>query len=148
MFEKLYSLVKENLGKDTLEKAQIPQKFHDAIINEASGTIIDVLKSQIEKGKHHDLWNIFMYSCVKNGQLIRSISNKYAMRLNKNYDIAIDKAQHMAEEIMPSIVEKFVFMYRNGIEGDKQRIFTLFNNLSGNTINYEAFLNKTTPFSA
>ncbi len=149
MFEKLYALVKENLGKDTLEKAQVPQKFYDAIVNEASGTIIDVLKSQIEKGKHQDLWNVFMYSCVKNVQLIRSISNKYAMRLNTNYGIAIDKAKYMAEDIIPSIMEKFVFTYRNGLESDKQGIFTLFNNLSGNTINYEVFLSKTTPsFSA
>lgn len=149
MFEKLHTLVKENLGKEKLVKAQVPEKFYDAIVNEASGTIIDVLKSQIEKGKHHDLWNVFMYSCVKNGQLIRSISSKYAMRLNKNYDVAIDKAQHMADDIIPAVMEKFVFMYRNNKDNDKKGIFTLFNNLSGNTINYEVFLSKITPsFSA
>lgn len=143
MFEKLYLLVKENLGQEIMEKAQVPAKFHEAVVNEASGTIIDVLKSHIEKGKYHDLWNTFMYSCFfKNCQLIRSISNKYAMRLNRHYGIAVDKAQHMAEDVMPKIMEKFVSMYKKGDKADKKGIFTLFNNLSGNRINYEAFLGK------
>ncbi len=44
MFEKLFMLVKNNAGTAVIDNPEIPAKYHDAVINEASSSIIEVLK--------------------------------------------------------------------------------------------------------
>ena len=51
MFEKLFLLVKNNAGKAVIENPEIPEKYREAVINEASSSIIEVLKGQMESGK-------------------------------------------------------------------------------------------------
>jgi len=55
MFEKLFLLVKNNAGTAVIDNPEIPQQFHESVINEASSTIIEVLKGQMETGKMKDL---------------------------------------------------------------------------------------------
>lgn len=145
MFDRLYLLVKENLRVEIMDYAQIPAQFHDNIINEASGTIIDVLKSHIEIGRYQDLWSAFMFSCAYKARLITIISNKYALRLNKYYGVAVDKAKNMAQEVIPTVLDKYVSLYKTEDDKTGKGIFALFNILSGNKMNYECFLGKITP---
>ncbi|MDB4901998.1 MAG: hypothetical protein JWQ63_1279, partial [Mucilaginibacter sp.] len=42
MFEKLFLLVKNNAGTAVIDNPAIPVKYHEAVINEASSSIIEV----------------------------------------------------------------------------------------------------------
>ena len=55
MFEKLFMLVKNNAGRAVVNNPVIPVKYHEAVINEASSSIIEVLKGQMENGKLKDM---------------------------------------------------------------------------------------------
>jgi hypothetical protein len=55
MFEKLFTLVKNNAGTAIIDNPLIPEKYHEAVINDASSTVIEVLKNQMENGKNKDL---------------------------------------------------------------------------------------------
>lgn len=144
MFGKLYSIVKESVSNDLLRGLNLQPDSHESIINEASGTIIDVLKSQIESGKIADLLSVFRVHHIEDNSLVRSMISKYAIRLNKNYGILIGDAKKMAEEVMPLIIRKLVSTSKESDQevNGRNGIYDLFNSLSGYTINFETLLNK------
>src|SRR5690606_4844294 len=139
---KLYSIVKESMGNDLLGRLNLQPDSHESVINEASGTIIDVLKSQIDSGKIADLLSVFRVYHIEDNSLVRSMVSKYAIRLNKNYGILIGDAKKMAEEVMPLIMRKLVSTSKESDQdvNSGNGIYDLFNSLSGNTINFETLL--------
>lgn len=141
MFEKLYLLVKENMGIRMMENARIPSNAYDSVINEASGTIIDVLKSQIDSGKADDLLTFFNISNIEDNALVRSITSKYAIRLNKYYGIHIADAKTLAEELIPSVLKKFILLAKEG-KKTENGVLAFFNKLSGYTVNFETLFGK------
>lgn len=87
MFEKLFLLVKSNAGTAVINNPVIPAGKSEAVINEASSSIIEVLKGQLENGKIKDLIKFFQFSDVRNNALVTSIINRFANKLNKFYSI-------------------------------------------------------------
>ena len=87
MFEKLFLLVKNNAGTAVIDNPSIPVKYHEAVINEASSSIIEVLKGQMETGKIKDLIRFFQFSGIYNNYLITSVVNRFANKLNNFYGI-------------------------------------------------------------
>ena len=142
MFEKLYQLVKENICAETMKDAAIPVELHESVVNEASGTIIDVLKSQIDKGRYNDLLAVFKVNHIENNVLVRTIASKYANRLNKYYGIQIENAKIMADKVILVIMMRFVSMSKEVNHKNENGVFALFNKLSGNTINFETLFGK------
>ncbi|MRX47069.1 hypothetical protein [Pedobacter puniceum] len=145
MFEKLYSIVKENLEPHLNEVGQISVSAHEAIINEASGTIIDVLKAQIDNGKFNDLLAFFSISSIDNTFLVRSIASKYAIRLNKYYGINIHEARAFADKQIPVVMNKFIRMAKDNPKS-ANGMFAFFNKLSGYTVNFETLFGKMPQF--
>ena len=70
MFEKLFMLVKNNAGMAVINNPVVPVKYHEAVINEASSSIIEVLKGQMENGKLKDLIKYFQFPGIYNNPLI------------------------------------------------------------------------------
>ena|SRR6476661_4269045 len=141
MFGKLYSLVKENMEISMMQKAKVPATAYDAVANEASGTIIDVLKSQIDNGKAGDLFAFFNISHMESNSLVMSIISKYAIRLNKYYGIHITDAKLLAQTLIPKVMKKFVFMANEG-KKTEHGVLAILNKLSGNTVNFETLFGK------
>lgn len=142
MFDKLYQIVKENIGTDALQNANIPLESRESIVNEASGSIIDVLKSQIDNGNYNDLLAVFKVNHIEKNALVRTMISKYAIRLNKYGSVDIEKARNIASEVIPTIMRKFVLISKEGSYKDENGLFALFNKLSGYTINFETLFGK------
>lgn len=142
MFEKLYQLVKENISTDVLQNAHISIESREFIVNEASGSIIDVLKSQIDKGKYDDLLAVFEVYHIENNSLVKMMISKYAIRLNKYYNVSIENAKKMSSEVIPVIMKKLVLMSKEVDHKNENGVFALFNKLSGYTINFETLFGK------
>lgn len=126
MFEKLFLLVKNNAGRAVIDNPEIPEKYHEAVINEASSSIIEVLKGQMETGKIKDLVRFFQFSGFYNKSLVSSIVNKFANKLNKFYGIEPEAAMHTAKLLIPPVMEEMVKQAKNENNID----FGLFNLLS------------------
>jgi len=106
MFEKLFMLVKSNAGTAVIDNPVIPVKYHEAVINEASSSIIEVLKNQLETGKIKELIKFFQFSGIYNNTLVSSIINMFANKLNNFYGIEPDSAMYTANTlIMPVMAE-------------------------------------------
>lgn len=108
MFEKLFMLVKNNAGTAVIDNPAIPAKYHEAVINEASSSIIEVLKNQLETGKLKDLIKFFQFSGIYNNALVSSIINKFANKLNNFYGLEPDSAMLAANTLITPVMEELV----------------------------------------
>lgn len=109
MFEKLFMLVKSNAGMAVIDNPLIPAKHHEAIINDASSSIIEVLKGQIETGKLKDMIKYFQYPGIYNSNpLIGTTVNKFANKLNNYYGLEPSEALSTAKALIPQVMQQLI----------------------------------------
>src|SRR3954468_21299692 len=108
MFEKLFLLVKNNAGTAVIDNPAIPVKYHEAVINEASSSIIEVLKNQMETGRVKELVKFFQFSGIYNNSLVSSIINKFANKLNNFYGIEPESAMSAANSLITPVMAELV----------------------------------------
>ena len=141
MFEKLFMLVKNNAGTAVIDNPAIPVKYHEAVINEASSSIIEVLKNQLETGKIKDLVKFFQFSGIYNNSLVSSIINKFANKLNNFYGIEPESAMSAANSLITPVMAELVKESKD----EKNADFGLSNFLSklnGNRGNMDALVGQ------
>ena len=113
MFEKLFMLVKNNAGMAVVQNPMIPAKYHEAVMNDASSSIIEVLKGQMESGKLKDMVKYFQYPGIYNNPLINSTVNKFANKLNNFYGIDPEAAMMVAKELIPPVMQELIEQSKN-----------------------------------
>lgn len=118
MFEKLFLLVKNNAEKAVIENPEIPEKYRESVINEASSSIIEVLKGEMEKGKLKELVKYFQFSEIYDNPLIASVVNKFAHKLNKFYDLTPASAMLTASSLIPPVMLELIKQSKNGQNGE------------------------------
>jgi len=141
MFNKINQLVKESTKTEVFLNAGIAANAIEAANHEASGVIIDVMKSQLDNGKAKDLMNVFKGTKPEYDLLLNLMIKKYANRLNKYHGLSNDAARDIAESVIPPIMNKLVSDTGND-QKEENGIFALFNWLSGYTVNFEQFFTK------
>ena len=139
MFEKLNELVKES--NQTFLASEISENAIDSAINEATGVIVDVLKSELDNGKAKDLMSFFRGKDAAYQSLTKVMVNKYAHRLNKYFNLSIAEARSLSEKVIPAVMGKFV-KYTTENKKEENGVIALLNFLSGNTVNFENFFLK------
>ena len=141
MFEKLFMLVKNNAGTAVIDNPAIPAKYHEAVINEASSSIIEVLKNQLETGRIKDLIKFFQFSGIYNNSLVSSIINKFANKLNNFYGIEPGSAMLTANSLITPVMAELVKESKDA----KNKDFGLSNfisKLSGNRADMSALVSQ------
>ena len=108
MFEKLFLLVKNNAGKAVIDNPEIPEKYHDAVINEASSSIIEVLKGQMEMGKLKELVSFFQLQGIHNKSIVKSIVNKFANKLNNFYGVDPAVALRTSNALIKPVMDEMI----------------------------------------
>jgi hypothetical protein len=140
MFEKLFLLVKNNAGTAVIDNPAIPVKYHEAVINEASSSIIEVLKSQVETGKIKDLIKFFQFSGYNNS-LVSSMVNRFANKLNNFYSIDPNSAWTAANSLIPPVMQELVKQSKNEQNIDFG-LANLLTKLNGNRADMKVLVNR------
>lgn len=141
MFEKLFLLVKDNAGKAVVENPVIAAKDHEAVMIEASSSIIEVLKNQMESGKLKDLVKFFKYSGVYSSALVSSIVNRYANKLNKFYGIEPKAAFDISSALIPNVMMQLAEK-SNSEEAKEFALVNMLSKLNGNKANLSLIVNR------
>jgi len=141
MFEKLFLLVKNNAGMAVINNPVIPAGSREAVINEASSSIIEVLKNQMENGRISELIKYFKFSGTYNESLVTSIINKFANRLNKFYNIDMASAQAAANSLIPTVMKQLVQL-SNSEQTKEFALGTMLSKLNGNQADLSGLVNK------
>ena len=140
MFEKLFLLVKNNAGMAVIDNPVVPAKFHDAVINEASSSIIEVLKGQMESGRLKDMIKYFQFPGIYNNPLINSTVNKFANKLNNYYGIEPDAAMAVAKALITPVMHEL--MQKSTEKNNDFALSKLLGNLSGNNAGMDVLLSQ------
>jgi hypothetical protein len=131
MFEKLYMLVKNNAGKAVIDNPVIPAEHREAVINEASSAIIEVLKGQLETGHLKDLVKYFQFPGIYNSPIVSGIEKRFANRLIKFYGIESAAATTIAGSLIPPVMQELIKQSKS--EQNKEFALTTFlSKLNGN----------------
>ena len=141
MFEKLFLLVKNNAGMAVINNPVIPAASREAVINEASSSIIEVLKNQMESGRIGDLIKYFQFSGTYNESLVTSIINKFANRLNKFYSIDMPSAQAAANSLIPAVMKQLV-QQSNSQQTKEFALGNMLSQLNGNRADLSGLVNQ------
>jgi glutathionyl-hydroquinone reductase len=141
MFEKLFLLVKNNAGVAVMNNPVIPAGSREAVINEASSSIIEVLKNQMESGHIKDVINYFQFSGSYNESLVTSMINKFANRINKFYSIDMASAQATANSLIPAVMKQLVQLSNNK-QTEEFALGTMLSKLNGNQADLNGLVNK------
>ena len=141
MFEKLFMLVKNNAGKAVIDNPVIAAKDRDAVIIDASSSIIEVLKNQMESGKLNDLIKFFKYSGIYSGALISSMVNRFANKLNNFYGIEPEAAYNVSAMLIPNVLEQLVMQSKSGQE-EAFAVGSMLSNLNGNRTDLTPMVNS------
>ena len=141
MFEKLFLIVKNNAGTAVVDNPEILEKDRDAVINDASSSIIEVFKGQMESGKLKDLVKYFQYPEIYKSPLTTSVINKFANKLNRFYNINPASALNISKSLIPPVMLDLIEQTKGG----KNKEFTLSSFLSkinGNRADLSALVNR------
>ena len=141
MFEKLFLIVKNNAGMAVVDNPEILEKDRDAVINDASSSIIEVFKGQMESGRLKDLVKYFQYPEIYKSPLTTSVINKFANKLNMFYGINPVSALNISKTLIPPVMLDLIEQTKGG----KNKEFTLSSFLSkinGNRADLSALVNR------
>lgn len=108
MFEKLFLLVKNNAGTAVTNNPLIAEKYREAVLNDASSSIIEVIKAHIESGKLIDLVKYFQIEGVYDNPLINKAVNKFAIKLDKYYDISSADAKQISNDLIRPVMLELI----------------------------------------
>jgi hypothetical protein len=140
MFEKLFLLVKNNAGTAVMNNPVVPEKYRDAVINEASSSIIEVLKGNMEGGKLKDMIKYFQFSGVYNNPLISSAVKRFANKLNNYYNIEAEAALTIAKALIPPVMQELIKESKS--ENKDFSLNAMLTKLTGNRNNMDTLLSQ------
>ncbi|MCJ8209300.1 hypothetical protein MUY27_06240 [Mucilaginibacter sp. RS28] len=118
MFENLFMLVKSNAGEAVIQNPVIPAGQSEAVINDASSAIIEVLKKQLDNGRIKDLIRFFKFMDVKNNELVTSMINRFANKLNKYYNIDPKSAFNASSLLIVPVIEQMAKLSKSTAESE------------------------------
>jgi len=141
MFEKLFLLVKNNAGTAVISNPLIAEEYHEAVINDASSSIIETLKGQMEGNKLKDLVNYFQFPGVYNNPMISSAIKKFANKLNNFYGIDSADALKISQQLITPVMQEI--MKASKSEQNKEfALTTLLSKLSGKFVDMNMLTNQ------
>lgn len=114
MFENLFLLVKSNAGEAVIQNPVIPAGQSEYVINDASSSIIEVLKKQLDSGRLKDLIRFFKLSEARNNELVTSMVNRFANKLNKYYNIDPKAAFTASSTLIVPVIDQMVQQGKSG----------------------------------
>jgi hypothetical protein len=139
MFEKLFLLVKNNAGTAVMNNPAIPEKYRDAVLNDASSSIIEVLQKQTEGNKLKDFIKYFQFTGVFNNPLITSGVKRFANKLNNFYGIEPADALSIANSLIPPVMQEMIRESKSG-ETKDLALGSIISKLTGKIIDVNVLL--------
>ena len=141
MFEKLFLLVKNNAQEAVINNPVIAEANREAVLNDASSSIIEVLKSQMDTGKIKDLVKYFQFAGPFDNPLITRAVNKFANKLNDFYGIDGETALKTSSALIPPVMHELIRQSKSE-QNNEFTLSNLLSKLSGNVADMGVLLTQ------
>ena len=110
MLENLQNLVREYAGDAIFNNPAIPNDKNEEVVADASGSIVNGLKSAVAGGNIDEIHNLFKNGseAAASSQVAQNIQGGFAQNLMQKFGLDPQKAGGIAASLIPMVLQKFV----------------------------------------
>ena len=109
MFDNLLELVKGNAGDAIVNNSAVPNEQNDAVINHASGSIMDSLKSQLAGGNLADILSTLGgKSGMANNPVVSNMISSVTSSLMVKFGLSNEAASSVSSGLVPNVMTQLV----------------------------------------
>lgn len=110
MFEQLTDLVKQFGGEAVVNNAAVPNEHNEAVMNEASSSIIDGLKEMVANGNTEDLASLFQGNNAADASnpVVQQLTEKLSGSLGEKFGLDNAAASGVAGNLIPKVLGSLV----------------------------------------
>ena len=110
MFEQLTDLVKQFGGDAVVNNAAVPNEHNEAVMNEASSSILDGLKGMVANGNISDLAGLFQGNNASDASnpVVKQLTDKLSGSLGEKFGLDSDAASGVAGSLIPKVLGSLV----------------------------------------
>ncbi len=110
MFEQLTDLVRQFGGDAVVNNAAVPNEHNDAVMNEASSSILDGLKEMVANGNTEDLAGLFNGNNAADASnpVVKQLTDKLSVSLGKKFGLDDAAASGVAGSLIPKVLGSLV----------------------------------------
>ena len=142
MFDHLLSLVKENSGSAIINNDAIPNERNDEAVETTTHSIMDTLKSAVQKGNVSDVMQLFHHgSNVSSSPLTQNMQGNLIENLMQKFGLNNAQAGGIASSVIPGVLQKLV--HKTNDPNDKSfDLSSMLGHLGGSNFDVGSVLNK------
>jgi hypothetical protein len=110
MFDQLTDLVKQFGGEAVVNNTAVPNEHNEAVMNEASSSILDGLKGMVANGNVADLASLFQGNNASDtsNPVVQQLTEKLSGSLGEKFGLSGDAASGVAGSLIPSVLGSLV----------------------------------------
>ena len=110
MFEQLTELVKQFGGDAVVNNAAVPNEHNEAVMNEASSSILDGLKEMVANGNTADLAGLFQGNNASDASnpVVKQLTEKLTGSLGEKFGLDSDAASGVAGSLIPKVLGSLI----------------------------------------
>ena len=110
MFEQLTDLVKQFGGAAVVNNAAVPNEHNEAVMNEASSSILDSLKGMVASGNVSELAGLFQGNNATDASnpVVQQITEKLSGSLGEKFGLSSDAASGVAGSLIPKVLGSLI----------------------------------------
>ena len=110
MFEQLTDLVKQFGGDAVVNNTAVPNEHNEAVMNEASASILDGLKGMVANGNISNLAGLFQGDNASDASnpVVKQLTDKLSGSLGEKFGLNSDAASGVAGSLIPKVLGSLV----------------------------------------
>ena len=132
MFEQLTELVKQYGGEAVINNPAVPNEQNDAVMSEASSSIIDGLKSMVANGNISELAEMFQGNNAGNNSnpVVKNLIEQVSGNLGSKFGLSTETSTGVANNLIPQVLESLINKAKNPNDSSLN-IQDIINSISG-----------------
>ena len=108
MFEQLTELVKQYGGEAVVNNPAVPNDQNDAVMNEASSSIVDGLKNMVANGNVSELAELFQGKSGSSSPVVKNLIEQVSGNLGSKFGLSSEASTGVAHNLIPQVLESLV----------------------------------------
>jgi len=145
MLENLFDLVKQHAGDAVINNPDVPNEQNDAVMSEASNSIVGGLQNALAGGNIKDVLSLFSGNqSVQNNNVAQNIQGGFIDNLMSKFGLNQSQAGGIASSLIPAVLQKLVHKTNdpNDSSFDLQGILNNFSGGKTSAFDINSLMNK------
>ena len=110
MFDQLTDLVKQFGGDAVVNNSAVPNEHNDAVMNEASSSILDGLKNMVSNGNVSDIAGLFQgnNAADSSNPVVQKLTEQLTGNLGEKFGLSSEASSGVAASLIPNVLSSLV----------------------------------------